>query len=67
MNCQCGDPGCPACQGECKQRAVTALVRSDLFGFPDESGFGMCRPCANDACESGVCTESIAEKIRLRI
>lgn len=50
-NCECSDPGCPACRGECSKRAVTVVLRVDMH---DESGTVVCRKCAEDCLESGL-------------
>jgi hypothetical protein len=52
--CQCTDPGCPVCKGKCANRAVTAVIRSDM---DDKTGTPMCRRCADDAMESGLFRE----------
>jgi len=70
--CQCSDPGCPECNGdgfgkqECRERAVTVVIRSDGFA-DDKTGTPMCRGCADDAIACGFFRESISQKIAQRI
>ena len=49
--CECGDPGCPVCQGRCRKPARTTVYRSDM---EDETGTPMCEGCAADCMDSGV-------------
>jgi len=49
--CECSDPGCPACGGQCAETAEIVLYR---IGENDETGTMFCADCANDALDSGV-------------
>ena len=49
--CECRDPACPVCHGECGRTARVVLVRVDM---EDEEGCPMCRGCAADAMSYGV-------------
>jgi len=49
--CECGDPGCPVCQGKCYKPARTTVYRSDM---KDETGTPMCQGCADDCLDSGI-------------
>lgn len=60
MKCEDGDPGCKACHGQCERRATVCLVRID---FEDKWGTMLCRPCADDALDSGFFREDIAAGI----
>jgi len=58
--CKCTDPLCPVDHGkECKAAVETALYRVDM---EDETGTLMCRPCADDALDSGVFREEEIEE-----
>ena len=52
INCDCADPGCPACGGKCQRRAKRALRRIDMDD--GEALIAFCDPCAEDAMASGV-------------
>ncbi len=53
--CECGDPMCPACYGECHEQATITMFRTDFQISPqDISGLRMCHDCSVDAFESGV-------------
>jgi len=64
VQCECTDPGCPACAGKCTRWATMVLVRIDM---EDETGTAMCDKCAYDAFESGLFRESISQKIKAGI
>ena len=49
--CECSDPGCPCCHGQCGREATSILYRVDM---QDESGVAFCPGCGDDAMESGV-------------
>ena len=49
--CECGDPGCPVCEGHCRKPARTTVYRSDM---EDETGTPMCEGCAADCMDSGL-------------
>lgn len=49
--CECSDPGCPKCKGQCTRKATMTLYRVDM---EDRSGTVFCTPCAEDAMESGL-------------
>ena len=49
--CECGDPGCPVCHGNCRRAASVTVYRSDM---DDETGTSVCDRCAEDCLESGV-------------
>lgn len=49
--CECSDPGCPSCSGQCSADATQLLIRVDM---DDETGTLFCDDCAADAMESGV-------------
>jgi len=51
MKCECSDPGCPCCEGDCDQQATYVLHRIDM---DDETGTPMCESCATDAFDSGL-------------
>lgn len=51
VNCECTDPGCPACRGKCDKRATMCLLRVDM---EDRTGVLFCDKCGSDAMESGV-------------
>lgn len=55
--CECSDPGCPVCKGECKNTATQCLVRVDM---EDQTGTLMCDGCADDAFESGLFRGSVS-------
>jgi len=50
-NCECSDPGCPACKGRCTKKAKMCLIRIDM---EDETGTLFCNDCSNDALDSGL-------------
>ncbi len=52
--CECSDPGCPACKGECHHLASVVLYRIDM---DDEVGAAFCSDCADDAMECGLFTD----------
>lgn len=54
IKCECADPLCPVCEGDCWNTARVSLFRVDM---DDEWGTPMCRACADDALASGVFTE----------
>lgn len=49
--CECNDPECPECGGECHNTAVYVLYR---INTEDSTGNIMCEACAMDALESGL-------------
>ena len=49
--CQCADPACSHCHGDCKREASCQVYRIDM---QDDGGTPMCDLCANDAVASGV-------------
>jgi hypothetical protein len=51
--CECSDPGCPECGGECSHHSTETLYRIDM---EDESGTQFCDQCSADAMDSGVFT-----------
>ena len=56
--CECSDPGCPACKGDCRRAAVVVLFRVDM---DDSSGVAFCQGCADDAMDAGVFTTETGE------
>lgn len=48
--CECYDPGCPHCHGQCNNEASTVLNRSDM---EDLFGTCLCDLCASSAIDSG--------------
>ena len=50
-NCECADPGCPNCKGDCSEKATRVLFRVDM---EDHTGTLMCTECADDAYVSGL-------------
>lgn len=54
-SCECADPGCPECAGDCKHIGTEILYRVDM---EDESGTLFCDQCAADAMSSGVFTDA---------
>lgn len=58
QTCECADPGCPYCEGHCKNNGNFILYRIDM---EDTSGTCFCEDCAEDAMESGVFTDITAE------
>jgi protein-arginine kinase activator protein McsA len=59
--CECTDPGCPHCKGNCKKRATQCLRRVDM---EDKTGTLMCNKCADDALDSGLFNSDTAAFIR---
>jgi hypothetical protein len=51
--CECSDPGCPCCHGNCHNEAQTTVYRIDM---EDQTGTDMCDECADDCLESGAFT-----------
>lgn len=51
--CECSDPGCPVCSGDCHNNAEYTVYRVDM---QDETGTDMCEGCTNDCLDSGVFT-----------
>lgn len=51
--CECVDPGCPHCAGNCEDRGTIRVYRVDM---EDESGSLLCEKCADDCFESGLFT-----------
>lgn len=49
--CECSDPQCGSCFGQCHNPATVTLYRVDM---EDLTGERMCEDCASDAMESGV-------------
>lgn len=49
--CECSDPGCPVCHGECSNPGTAKVFRSDM---EDETGMVTCEGCAEDCLASGV-------------
>ena len=54
MYCQCRDPECPECKGECDSFATRTLWR---FDWPTEPPLSACAPCAEDMLVSGILVE----------
>lgn len=54
IRCECGDPGCPVCHGQCNRLATAVVFRVDM---EDETGTRMCHACSQDAAESGLFRE----------
>lgn len=50
-SCECADPQCPQCHGDCKLPAESTLYRIDM---EDETGTLFCPECADDAFASGL-------------
>ena len=48
--CECADPACPACLGECVRPMEIILYRVDMDGGPVR----FCSKCGDDALESGL-------------
>lgn len=53
--CQCADPECPHCSGDCVEMATERLFRVDQT---DLTGIPMCFFCSEDALNSGVFSTS---------
>lgn len=51
QQCECVDPGCPKCGGQCEDKGTQLLTRID---FADEPQLYACFGCADDMLESGV-------------
>jgi hypothetical protein len=51
IDCECSDPQCPACYGDCDRPATSVLYRIDI---DDVIGTAFCSDCADDAFESGL-------------
>ena len=49
--CECVDPSCPNCKGDCSEKPARLLFRIDM---EDHSGTLMCDECADDAFDSGL-------------
>lgn len=49
--CECDDPQCPSCAGQCHDHAIVTMYRIDQ---QDETGTRMCHNCSVDAYEAGV-------------
>lgn len=49
--CECSDPQCPACFGQCTNPATVTLYRIDM---QDETGTRFCEDCASDAMDADV-------------
>jgi len=49
--CECSDPNCPVCKGNCAKPKRLTLGRIDM---EDETGTNMCQGCAEDALDSGI-------------
>jgi hypothetical protein len=60
-SCECGDPGCPACGGNCQKASVINLRRVDM---EDETGTMFCQKCADDALGSGLFFVDVGAKIK---
>ena len=60
-HCECSDPGCKACYGQCSKRAKTNLIRVDM---DDRGGTLFCDACADDALASGIYREDRGAYIR---
>lgn len=58
--CECTDPGCPECAGNCDHKATSTLYRIDM---EDESGAAMCDQCSADAMSSGVFTDEKLDEL----
>lgn len=50
-DCECNDPQCPACFGDCNRQGSQTLYRIDM---EDRTGTVFCDDCAEDAWESGL-------------
>lgn len=62
--CECKDPGCPFCGGECQRKGTDHLYRIDQ---EDREGVLFCVGCATDALAYDVFREAtISEKIKHR-
>lgn len=57
--CECTDPSCPECAGNCDHKATEILYRLDM---DDESGTAFCDQCSADAMHSGVFTDQSQEE-----
>ncbi len=64
LTCECADPGCPHCKGECSGKAVECLVRIDM---EDRTGTPMCEKCANDAMSAGVFRSDVGLFVKAKI
>ena len=60
IKCECADPACPVCGGQCPNRATVNLRRVDM---DDQSGTMFCPGCSEDAMNSGLFTPSVAAYI----
>lgn len=56
--CECGDPGCPECQGQHRQAQVAAFLVAFRVDMDDSQGVAFCQPCWDDAGESGLFGEA---------
>jgi hypothetical protein len=50
-SCECTDPGCPVCKGECNKVAVAIAFRVDT---EDNHGTSFCAECLADALDCGL-------------
>ena len=48
--CECSDPECPHCRGDCYKKGTVLLLRSDM----DSTSILFCCKCAEDALDSGL-------------
>lgn len=58
MTCECSDPKCPECGGNCNHTATEILYRVDM---DDSNGTGFCDQCSADAMHSGLFTDESEE------
>lgn len=49
--CECTDPGCPECGGDCDHESTDTLYRIDM---EDSTGTRFCDQCSADAMDSGM-------------
>lgn len=59
--CECADPGCPMCHGQCSEQATDIAYRIDM---EDDTGTPLCPDCGDDATESGFfCFRAIRSRV----
>jgi hypothetical protein len=51
LPCECSDPGCPVCSGDCSNVGTALVFRIDM---EDETGTVVCDGCSDDCLESGL-------------
>ena len=60
--CECADKGCPVHKGtDCRKTSAdfeTQMVRLYRVDMDDEAGTLFCDLCADDACESGLFSDT---------